>query len=76
MAKMSSQISLQLLGLPREERAALAHQLIRSLDDKVEADVEKSWVKIAQKRLKDFKAGKSIPLSFEKSLARLRKLAG
>jgi len=46
------------LRLPPEARAALAGQLIESLDVQVDEDAEEAWSLEIARRLKDIEAGK------------------
>jgi len=40
----------EVLALPKEDRAFLAHQLIASLDDIVDADAEARWEEVIDRR--------------------------
>ena len=48
----------QALNLKLDERALLAEQLLASLDDLKEDEVETLWADEAQSRLEDFRTGK------------------
>jgi hypothetical protein len=43
----------QALNLPRDERAGVARELIASLDDAAEDDVEQAWLDEAERRQRD-----------------------
>jgi putative addiction module component (TIGR02574 family) len=66
---MPSNLSQQLLndamGLPDEQRAALAAALIESLDQDVDEDAEAAWSVEIARRLRDVQSGdaKTIPWS-------------
>ena len=47
------------LGLPAEERAELAHELIASLDDDADANVDNAWLIEVERRLREVDAGKA-----------------
>ena len=51
------QASQAVLSLPIKERAALAHALIHSLDDKVDANIEEAWDQEIEKRLERVERG-------------------
>lgn len=64
MSAKLDRLERDLLRLPVEERAFLADRLLSSLDDKeVLTDVDAAWIKEAERRYKEHKAGKrkSIP---------------
>jgi putative addiction module component (TIGR02574 family) len=58
MSKLTRELESEALKLSRRERARLAQQLIRSLDDDVDADAEKLWLQEAERRLGELKSGK------------------
>jgi putative addiction module component (TIGR02574 family) len=60
------------LKLPHKERAKLASQLIRSLDDLPEAEWEKVWAAEAERRLENVRAGRSKETPLKKVFARAR----
>ncbi len=45
------------LGLPPEERARIAHELIASLDEKDEPGAEDAWLAEVERRLQEVDAG-------------------
>lgn len=53
------QASQAVLSLPTKERAALAHALIHSLDDKVDANIEEAWDQEIDKRLDRVERGET-----------------
>lgn len=53
------QASQAVLSLPIKERAALAHVLIHSLDDKVDANIEDAWDQEIDKRLDRVERGET-----------------
>lgn len=63
------------LSLPPKERAALAHELIASLDDGEAEDpkeVEKAWAKEIERRIADVDSGSVTPVPWEEARARIQ----
>jgi putative addiction module component (TIGR02574 family) len=60
------------LRLSRRERARLAQRLISSLDQEVDADVEKLWLEEAERRLGELKSGKVAGVPAEKVIRKAR----
>jgi putative addiction module component (TIGR02574 family) len=62
--------------LPVEERANIVDSLLKTLNP-IEQDVEKEWIKVAEKRLDDIKSGKIKTINgdavFKKILERYNK---
>jgi len=54
---ITEKIVFEILSLPAKSRAILAEQLIASLDEEAQADVEKLWLKRAEQRFKAIKEG-------------------
>jgi putative addiction module component (TIGR02574 family) len=52
-------IAAQALTLDVKDRAKLAERLLRSLDDISESEAEELWGDEAERRLRDYRAGKS-----------------
>jgi len=48
----------EVLALPAQDRAYLAHQLIASLDDTVDADAETQWQEVIDRRSREIDEGK------------------
>ncbi|MCC7385830.1 MAG: addiction module protein [Deltaproteobacteria bacterium] len=63
MAPDLDEVLKTLLGLPKEVRAALAGELLSSLDDEGEADEAAAWGPEIQRRLDEVDSGavKTIP---------------
>jgi len=61
MSSNINELEKKLLELSSHERAFLAKQLIRSLDDEEEEDpeLEKEWIEEANRRYKSYKTGKN-----------------
>lgn len=60
------------LALEREQRASLAHQLIASLDEQVDADAEAAWLKVIERRVREVESGEVECRPIEEVLGRLR----
>ena len=61
----------KLLKLPSSERAELATQLIRSLDEAEDDDAEEAWAREIKKRAADIKSGRVKPISWAKARKRI-----
>ncbi|MFQ5651714.1 MAG: addiction module protein [bacterium] len=72
MSSSFKTIKEQAKALPPEERADLAHELITSLDDEFDTDVESVWDKEIQRRVADIKSGKTKGRIAEDILAEIR----
>ena len=51
------------LELDENHRAELAKKLIDSLDQKIDEDIEQSWIDEVKKRKDEIKSGKVTPIS-------------
>jgi putative addiction module component (TIGR02574 family) len=60
------------LLLPIQQRAALAHILISSLDDDSQQEVEHAWEVELEKRINDIRSGKVKGISAAEVFAKLR----
>ncbi len=58
MSKSIDEISDELLTLPVEARAQIAHKLILCLEGEDIAEIESSWIKEAKRRTQELKDGK------------------
>ncbi len=72
MQKSSQAILEQALKLPSNERAAVAEQLIQSLDPIQETDVEQAWQQEVQRRLTEFENGEATTIPWEEVQRRLK----
>jgi len=52
------ELTEQLLGLPLDQRAALAEKLLESLDELTPEELEQVWAAEAERRYHGFKNGK------------------
>ncbi len=48
----------EVMALPEQDRAYLAHQLINSLDDPVDVDAETQWQEVIDRRSREIEEGK------------------
>jgi putative addiction module component (TIGR02574 family) len=62
----------EVLALPERDRAYLAHQLIASLDDTVDADAEAQWQEVIDRRSREMEAGKVSHRPMEQVLQDIR----
>ena len=72
MGKSSQAILEEALKLPSKERAAVAEQLIQSLDPIQETEVEQAWQKEIQRRLTEIEKGETTPIPWEEVQDRLK----
>ena len=72
MANLARELESKVLKLSRGERARLAQRLISSLDQEVDADVEKLRLQEAERRLGELKSGKVAGIPAEKVIRKAR----
>jgi len=60
------------MKLPERERVRLAQELIASLDEEIEPDVEALWLAEAERRLEELRSGKTKGVLAEEAFARAR----
>jgi putative addiction module component (TIGR02574 family) len=60
------------LALPPDERAWLAEELIASLDEAQDAEVEAAWAAEIEKRIAQVESGEVQTVSWEDARARIR----
>lgn len=65
-------ITHEALGLPAEGRAKLAHELIASLDETSETNVEAAWDREIERRVVEIRKGKAKGRPAEQVLAEVR----
>ncbi|MGH8071936.1 MAG: addiction module protein [Candidatus Entotheonellia bacterium] len=73
MTETAEQLKAQLSQLSMQERAELAHFLIHSLDEGVDADAEAAWDVELARRMEEIRSGKAIGEPVDKVFAELRK---
>jgi putative addiction module component (TIGR02574 family) len=62
----------EVLALPEHDRAFLAHQLIASLDDTVDADAEAQWNEVIDRRSREMSEGRVNARPEEEMMADIR----
>lgn len=60
------------LALPPNERAWLASELIASLDENSDSDVEAAWATEIEKRIAEVESGEAETTSWEEARSRIR----
>jgi putative addiction module component (TIGR02574 family) len=73
MTETAEKLKAQLSQLSTQERAELAHFLIHSLDEGVDADVETVWDTELARRLEEIRSGNTVGEPADKVFAELRK---
>jgi putative addiction module component (TIGR02574 family) len=71
----SKQLLVEALRLTDEERAALAGELIDSLDSDVDPDAEAAWAAEIRARVSDFEAGRSKTIPWSEARRRVHAAA-
>lgn len=72
----AKQLLEEALRLPDEERAALAGELIQSLDSEIDADAEAAWSAEIRARLERVDAGTAKTISWAEARRRIHAAAG
>jgi hypothetical protein len=62
----------EVLALPEQDRAYLAHQLIISLDDIVDTDAEMQWLEVINRRSREMSEGRVDARSEEEMMRDIR----
>jgi putative addiction module component (TIGR02574 family) len=73
MTEAGEKLKAQLSQLSMQERAELAHFLIHSLDEGVDADAEAAWDAELVRRMEEIRSGKTVGEPADKVFAELRK---
>jgi putative addiction module component (TIGR02574 family) len=60
MPTRKDDLEVELLKLPAEERAEIAHRLIESLEDSEAGDFEAEWIEEAERRYAAYRAGVTV----------------
>ena len=72
MSGSMDDVKSELLQLPTDQRAELAHFLIQSLDEGTEADAEAAWDAELARRVDEIDRGEALGEPAESVFARLR----
>ncbi len=67
------EIKEKAVGLSIKERAALAHELLQTLEEPSKEEIEELWIKEAERRLELVEQGKIKVISGEEARKRVRK---
>ena len=76
MGRRLDELAAEALELSKESRAALAKRLLDSLDQPTADEVGEGWVREAERRYAELKAGTAHTLSSEEVFAKYRNDAG
>jgi putative addiction module component (TIGR02574 family) len=72
----SKQLLVEALRLPAEERAALAGELLDSLDEEVDMDAEAAWAVEIRARISEIESGRAKTVPWSEARRRLHSAAG
>jgi putative addiction module component (TIGR02574 family) len=71
MSATTQELCIEVLSLPRESRAEIAHRLLMSLENEEFSDnVSDAWRTEIERRRQDFQDGKANPVPAEEALRR------
>jgi len=70
------QLLVEALRLTDEERAALAGELLDSLDSDVDPDAEAAWAAEIRRRVNDLEAGRATTVPWSEARRRIHAAAG
>ena len=74
MSTTALKICVEVLSLPREARAEIAHRLLVSLEhERTSPEIEDAWKDEAERRFKRLKAGKSTTRDAKRAVSAARK---
>ena len=77
MSVITEKICIEVLSLPRDARAEIAHRLLTSLENEDFADdVSETWRNEIRRRQQDFRDGKANEVSAEEALRRAEAAIG
>ena len=71
MAMSTDPLREAALTLPTKERAKLAHDLLRSLDEPADTDVDAAWIKEIDRRARELADGSVQPVDWEATRQRI-----
>ncbi len=73
MARKLEDLTTEALKLAKESRAALAKRLLDSLDEPTADEVGEAWIREAQRRCEQLKAGKARTIPSAEVFAKFRR---
>ncbi len=72
MSDLLSKMKNEALSLPEDDRAKLAHELIMSLDEGIDSDVDNAWEAEISRRVQEIKDGTAKGRHAEEVLSEIR----
>lgn len=72
----SKQLLVEALRLTEEERAALAGELLESLDSEVDPDAEAAWAREIRARISELESGRAKAVPWAEARRRIHAAAG
>lgn len=72
MSDLLDKMTNEALSLPINDRAKLAHELIMSLDERIDSDVNNAWEAEISRRAQQIKDGTAKGRSVEEVLSEIR----
>ena len=76
MPKNVAELEREALALPEEDRARLAERLLQTLAPGEDVDAEEEWLAEAERRYREYQAGRMTARSSEQVLKDARKKLG
>ncbi len=73
MARKLEELATEALELGRESRAALAKRLLDSLDEPTSEEVGEAWIREAERRYKELRAGTARTIASDELFAKFRR---
>ena len=73
MARKLEDLATEALELARESRAALAKRLLDSLDEPTAEEVGEDWIREAQRRSDELRAGRARTIPSDEVFAKFRR---
>lgn len=66
-----AELRTAVLALPRDERAALARELIASLDGRSDPDADEAWLRELERRASEVRSGTAALVDWDDAKARI-----
>ncbi len=73
MTQTAQKILEEIKSLSPIERVELIDEIYRTIDPEFDLEVEKAWVEESERRLADYKSGKSAVISEDEAFYRIEK---
>lgn len=74
MTNLAEELSQKARALPPEDRARLAEELLESLHENRDSEIEAAWDEEIRRRIEEIEAGKAKLISAEEVFAEIRQL--